>query len=104
MGKLDDYKRLQELACARMDAKSAGRMGTSGLKPSVGAGRTSSTFSSSVAGVTGRPALPVASSGKRRGRPLEVDRQYCLSATKPWEKERMSRRTWYRRREKREGK
>ncbi len=36
----------------------------------------------------------------KRGRPLDVDRQHTLTATKPWEAEGVSERTWYRRREK----
>lgn len=39
---------------------------------------------------TPRPAL-------KRGRPLAKDITKTLAATKPWESEGMSRRTWYRR-------
>lgn len=35
--------------------------------------------------------------GKPKGRPLEKDRSTSLEATKPWEVEGMSRRTWFRR-------
>lgn len=34
---------------------------------------------------------------KPRGRPLEKDRAKSLEATRPWEAEGMSRRTWFRR-------
>ena len=38
-----------------------------------------------------------------KGRPLERDRQRSFEQTRPWEKEGMSRTTWYRRRKQRRG-
>ncbi len=39
----------------------------------------------------------------KRGRPSVVDKPNTLTAKKPWEAEGISRRTWYNRRDKREG-
>ena len=42
--------------------------------------------------------VPLVVEMANHGRPLEKDRVKSLAALKPWEKEGMSRRTWFRRR------
>jgi hypothetical protein len=75
MGKLDDLKRLGELKRARSSA-----VEQRPLKPTVARSNRAA------------PAKPAFR------KPLAKDADKTLMATKPWEAEGMSRRTWYRRR------
>lgn len=59
---------------------------------------------SAVAGIKPGPretkpkaAPAMAAPAKRKGRPLDKERHLTLAATKPWQAEGISERTWYRR-------
>lgn len=51
-----------------------------------------------VAEVTSPVVLPTGAAASRKGRPRIEDQDKTLEATRPWEREGMSRATWFRRR------
>lgn len=94
MGKLDQLRELRE---RKLHGSRGGRKQSAG-PPGV-LGITVAGLAPSVNGPAGVASCP---RGTKRGRPLAKDKHKTLAALRPWEKEGMSRRTWYRRR--REGK
>ncbi len=75
MSKLDELRRLRELKLRARSSVVEQRL-----------------LKSQVAG-----SMPAASAKRTAGRPLAKDAHTALMRTKPWEKQGMSRSTWYRR-------
>lgn len=86
MSKLDDIRRLRE---QKFGGLAEERLGPKEKQPVSAAGAVAMRM---PVGGGGAPHPP-----PKRGRPLAKDADKTLSATKPWEALKLSRRTWYRR-------
>jgi hypothetical protein len=80
---------------------STSTLGLTGAKmPADKIGKAAVRSGISAPGVSGPEGESVGATNSKRGRPLAKDAHKTLSATKPWEAEGISRRTWYRNRSK----